>query len=161
MIGGYSSNGSDDDFTLVRYDTNGDLDPTFGAGGIATVDVGNSNNRAISLTAQTDGKFLLGGYSNNGTDNDFALLRFNNDGSLDSSFNISNALDENPSYIENDTAVVLDSDVVVFDAELSALDDFNGTTLTLGRSVTISSDDLFSAIGNLAFQRRSTGTFSK
>ena len=36
---------------------------------------------ATAVKIQPDGKIVMGGYSNNGTDNDFALARYNADGS--------------------------------------------------------------------------------
>ena len=53
-------------------------------------------------------------------------------------------------YTEGGSAVVLDSDVTVFDAELDAgLDDFDGTTLTLVRNGGANSDDRFAESGLL------------
>ncbi|MBL8435402.1 MAG: VCBS domain-containing protein, partial [Zoogloea sp.] len=54
------------------------------------------------------------------------------------------------SYTENGLPVVIDSSVRIFDAELSAADSFDGATLTLARSGGASSQDVFSATGNLA-----------
>ncbi|MEZ6135353.1 MAG: VCBS domain-containing protein [Pirellulaceae bacterium] len=53
-------------------------------------------------------------------------------------------------YTEDGSAVVLDSDVTLFDAEINAaLDNFDGTTLTLLRNGGANGDDVFSATGNL------------
>lgn len=55
------------------------------------------------------------------------------------------------SFTEGGSPVVLDSDVTLFDAEIdAALDDFNGTTLTLARNGGVSGDDVFSASGLLS-----------
>ena len=43
-------------------------------------------DRGISVTMQPDGKILLGGYSDNSGDWDFALVRYNADGTLDTGF---------------------------------------------------------------------------
>ena len=59
------------------------------------------------------------------------------------------ALDGNPTFIESGTPVVLDSDVTIFDAELSTADNFAGATLTLERNGAANSDDVFSATGTL------------
>jgi trimeric autotransporter adhesin len=53
------------------------------------------------------------------------------------------------SYTENTAAVVLDTDVSVFDAELGALNNFGGSTLTLNRNGGASADEQFSASGLL------------
>ncbi len=38
------------------------------------------------MALQADGKIVAGGFANNGSINDFALARYNTDGSLDTSF---------------------------------------------------------------------------
>ena len=55
-------------------------------------------------------------------------------------------------YVEDSTPVVLDADLLLFDAEISTgLDDYSGTTLVLQRNGGQNSDDVFSATGNLVF----------
>jgi uncharacterized delta-60 repeat protein len=63
VVAGYSVNGPNDDFALVRYTTNGALDLTFGTGGIVTTDFGSSDDRGQSVAIQTDGKLVVAGYS--------------------------------------------------------------------------------------------------
>ncbi len=82
---------------------------------------------------------------------DFALVRYNADGTLDTTFDsaLTNTLDGNPTFTEGGAAVVLDADVQVFDEELSGIDNFSGATLTLARNLGANSDDAFSATGTL------------
>lgn len=72
-------------FALMRFNTNGTLDTTFGSGGtvLTTVNLGAYGGR---LLLQPDGKILLAGYSYT-NEYDFAVVRYNTDGSLDTSFN--------------------------------------------------------------------------
>ncbi len=86
VVSGDSFNGANMDFALVRYNADGSLDASFGAGGKVTTDFGLSVDKGVRLTQQADGKLLLAGYSHNGTDFDFALARYNADGSLDAGF---------------------------------------------------------------------------
>jgi uncharacterized delta-60 repeat protein len=87
VLGGYSSNGSNWVFSLIRLKTDGSLDSTFGSGGKLTVPVGSIDDRGESLIQQADGKLVLGGYSMNETGNwKFSLLRLNINGSLDTTF---------------------------------------------------------------------------
>lgn len=68
----------------VRLRTNGRLDSTFGAGGIATVPVG-SVAVANAVAVQPDGRIVLGGTAT--TDhNRFALARLTADGDVDATF---------------------------------------------------------------------------
>ena len=65
----------------------GDLDPTFGTGGKVTTAVGTGTlDGAVGLVVQADGKLVAAGTSFNGFDNDFALVRYNSDGTLDATF---------------------------------------------------------------------------
>ncbi len=86
ILGGISSNSTNDDFALARYNSDGSLDTTFGTGGKVTTDFNSSNDASFSIVLQSDGKIILGGISNNSTNDDFALAKYNSDGSLDTTF---------------------------------------------------------------------------
>ncbi|MCS6316514.1 MAG: cadherin repeat domain-containing protein, partial [Nitrospira sp.] len=59
-------------------------------------------------------------------------------------------LDGTPTFIEGGAAVVLDANVSIVDAELSALNNFNGATLTLARNGGANAEDVFSSSGPLS-----------
>jgi uncharacterized delta-60 repeat protein len=83
IVAGFSGNGTDWDFTVVRYNSNGSLDNTFDFDGIVTTPIGvGSADYAYSVKLQLDGKIVLAGNSND----DFAMVRYNSDGSLDNTF---------------------------------------------------------------------------
>ncbi len=91
IVAGYVNNGTNDDFALARYELDGDLDTTFGTGGVVTINMStangaNDNDRATAILQQSDGKVVVAGYAYNGTNMDFALARVDEDGVLDSSF---------------------------------------------------------------------------
>jgi len=86
VVAGYSWTGANTDFALLRYNTDGSLDATFGQGGKVTTDVGASSDQANAVALQQDGKIVVAGYSWTGANTDFALVRYNTDGSLDASF---------------------------------------------------------------------------
>lgn len=78
------------DFALVRYNTDGSLDTSFGTNGIVTTDVQlGSDDVAYSLALQADGKIILAGYSDDGSQKKAALVRYNTNGSLDTTFGTS------------------------------------------------------------------------
>lgn len=74
--------------TLLRYNSNGSLDSTFGTGGKLTTNIGNYESHARALSIQSDGKIVVAGYYFNGNTKlwDFVLVRYNTNGSLDTSF---------------------------------------------------------------------------
>ncbi|MBI2947501.1 MAG: autotransporter-associated beta strand repeat-containing protein, partial [Verrucomicrobia bacterium] len=59
-------------------------------------------------------------------------------------------LDNSPAFTENGSAVLLDSDATVSDAELDAADNYNGATLTLARQGSASAQDVFGFTGATA-----------
>src|SRR5262249_19737343 len=68
-------------FALARYNTDGSLDSNFGTGGTVLTDFGGGNG-ATSVALQSDGKIVAAGDGYSGGNN-FALARYNADGSLD------------------------------------------------------------------------------
>jgi uncharacterized delta-60 repeat protein len=73
------------DFALARYNRDGSLDPTFDGDGRVTTDFANSIDEALAVAIQGDGKIVAAGFASiSGVD--FALARYNPDGSLDLTF---------------------------------------------------------------------------
>ena len=69
--------------------TGGDLDPTFGTGGTLMTDINRSTDLAQAVALQADGKLVVVGqtYKNNDySTEDFAVARYNTDGTLDTTF---------------------------------------------------------------------------
>ncbi len=86
VAAGVASNGSDNDFALARYNANGSLDTSFSADGKVLTAFSANNDGAKAVAVQSDGKIVVVGGGHNGSDNDFALARYNANGSLDTSF---------------------------------------------------------------------------
>jgi uncharacterized delta-60 repeat protein len=84
---GIASDQDAGDFALAAYTSNGSLDPTFGTGGLVTT---NFNTLDVATAAVYQGdKLVVAGYTTaNFADYDFALARYNKDGSLDQSFGV-------------------------------------------------------------------------
>jgi uncharacterized delta-60 repeat protein len=76
-------------FPLASWAAAGDPDATFGGGdGIVQTPIGTSSG-AFNLKILEDGRILVVGEGDDGTDLDFAVLRYLPDGSLDESFGAS------------------------------------------------------------------------
>lgn|SRR5436190_3988248 len=74
-------------FVLARYTARGRLDPSFGRGGKVLTTFGAGGNADASAVAlQPDGKIVVTGTDLMGGKSDFALARYNADGTLDQSF---------------------------------------------------------------------------
>lgn len=83
LVGGYTSG---IDSILVRFHQDGTLDASFGTGGIQATNLGQSNDIGSDVIVQSDGKILVAGSTDRGDHTDFALVRYNADGSRDLSF---------------------------------------------------------------------------
>src|SRR5262249_25560370 len=68
------------------YDSNGTLDPTFGTGGKVLTDFAGSSESAFSVALRADGKIVAAGRIWNGSNYDWALARYNSNGTLHASF---------------------------------------------------------------------------
>ena len=91
IVAGMTTNASTGkDFACVRYNSNGTLDSTFGTSGIVTNDVQTGSDDVVySIAIQADGKIILAGYSDDGSNKNAALIRLNTNGTLDTSFGTS------------------------------------------------------------------------
>ena len=89
VVAGYSLQpDTREDFALARFTNTGDLDAAFGVAGRVLTDVGGSSDYAQDMTVDVDGKILVVGYATDsgGDTSDFALVRYNPNGTLDTAF---------------------------------------------------------------------------
>lgn len=114
-VGFAKINGSYNGFVLVRYNSNGSLDGTFGINGIVKSIFGNTEALGRSVAIQVDGKILVTGEVG-GWPSDFATIRYNPDGTLDNSFgnggivitDLGNGLDlPKDIVIQNDNKIIV------------------------------------------------------
>lgn len=85
---GQSQSAGDHSFALNRYDSDGALDTDFGGDGRVTTPFGSSYDAAYSVKFQPGGKIVTLGVTTDGSDRNFALARYNSDGTLDTSFDV-------------------------------------------------------------------------
>jgi len=92
--------GSSEDFLIVRYNSDGTLDNTFGNNGLVLTKIAEIIpdqwnkyvfDKALDVLIQPDGKILICGFSivnisGEKNDEDFLAVRYNSDGSLDTFF---------------------------------------------------------------------------
>ncbi len=152
VAGSASVSGSGTDFALARYDANGVLDPSFDGDGRRTTPIGagTAADIARAVAIQPNGKIVAAGQAViTGNGNDFAAARFNDDGSLDTTFDgdgkvtshfVGSTTDlANAMVIQADSKIVLaghaqDSFALIRYNTNGSLDDGAGTDITAGDS---------------------------
>lgn len=146
LVAGWAFIAGNTNFAVLRYNVDGSVDTTFDADGKAFADF-DSADAAYSMVVQADGKIVLAGTSNA----DFAVARFNADGSLDTTFSApQNTFDTTPTYVEPTlpglmNAVLLDAHAQIADAELAKANSYAGASLTLARHGGANAEDVFAA----------------
>lgn len=87
MVVGYTGAGSGADFAIARYGSNGILDSTFASTvGYTTVDFASLEDVARDATFDGNNRLLVTGETHTGSNFDFAFVRLNSNGTLDSKF---------------------------------------------------------------------------
>ncbi len=104
VVAGYSGAS----FAVARYNTDGSLDTSFAEDGTLTTNISPLADLAYCVAIQTDGKIVVAGSSGG----DFALARYNTDGSLDTSLDGDGMLitDINSSSDDRANGVVVQGD---------------------------------------------------
>ncbi len=75
------------DVALARYNPNGCLDASFDGDGKEMTDLGGLGHGANEVAIEADGKIIVGGSAcSSGVCGDFALARYNPNGTLDTTF---------------------------------------------------------------------------
>ena len=86
VVVGYTYNGSYHTVILMRFNSDGTPDNTFGTNGIAYTALKMNNIYATCVALQSNGKIVVGGKAYTGTTYNFLLLRYNANGTLDNKF---------------------------------------------------------------------------
>ena len=147
LLGGRTWDNVSGDFALVRLNEDGSFDDTFGTNGVALVETAESE-ASEAITLLDDGKILMVGYKND----DFAVAKFNTDGSLDTTFGVDGwsvvPFGDLASYAD-DVAVQTDGKIVIAGFALNGDNRFQiaATRLNIDGSV----DSSFGTNGNILF----------
>jgi len=86
-VAGFATNETSD-FAVARYNRNGRAIGRFGQSGKQVFDFSGSRDLAFDVIDQPDGNILAAGWAGIGTAFDLGVVRFGDDGSLDSSFGL-------------------------------------------------------------------------
>lgn len=114
VVAGWSdAGGGDTDFAVLRFNADGSLDTSFSGDGKQTTSIaaGTFADHAYGVAIQPDGKIVVVGSTDNGTKHDFALVRYDTDGSLDTGFASDGIQTTSLSELNDDaTAIAIQSD---------------------------------------------------
>lgn len=89
IVGGRIGQAKTSDFFLARFSQNGSVDQQFGINGLAVISIDTITEEATCMKIQTDDRILLGGHaiiSQNGFRSNCILVRYDKNGTLDSTF---------------------------------------------------------------------------
>jgi uncharacterized delta-60 repeat protein len=102
--------GPSHDFVLVRYDSTGRIDRQFGDNGRVLTDFSGtgSTEEAFAVAIDSIGRIVVAGYSGSNVDVDFAVARYNPDGTPDTTFNSTGKVLTNFGGDDLGTAVAID-----------------------------------------------------
>lgn len=85
IVAGYIGS-SIEDFGMVRYHPDGSIDTEFGEDGIVVTDGLGDEDQIKEIAIQPDGKIIAAGYFGTEMYTEFAVARYNIDGSIDNTF---------------------------------------------------------------------------
>ncbi|HWR88775.1 MAG TPA: hypothetical protein VN260_00820, partial [Dissulfurispiraceae bacterium] len=86
IVAGTIKSGGTSDVLILRYDSSGVLDPSFGSKGAVTYGLPARDESATAVAVQHDGRIVVAGAEHNGSNNDVLVLRYNSDGTPDTTF---------------------------------------------------------------------------
>lgn len=98
------------DFSVMRFNTEGKIDSTFGQYGIAIKDLQSNSDFTQDICIQNDDKIIVVGTSGSMNNRDFAMVRFNSDGMVDQTFGNNGVVKINVMYDDIFHAVHLQPD---------------------------------------------------
>jgi uncharacterized delta-60 repeat protein len=143
--------GIDTDFELIRFNINGTIDDSFGQNGLTKTDLGNFET-VKDITILPTGKILVTGYSRDysGLYSDFAIVRYNENGTLDKTFSPKTPFSTTLELLENNGFIKLDGNLGIYDSELANINDYAGSSVSLLRKGGANPQDIFSSTNNLS-----------
>jgi uncharacterized delta-60 repeat protein len=140
---------------VLRFMTTGEIDPSFGNNGVATIPVGEGACSYDCLAIQPDGKIIAGGnYGNTLLWYVLLLTRFNSDGSIDTTFGEDGSVKYSYGDVDDeafDLGLTSDGSIVV--AGFTATQTYNFSTLVMQFTSDGTLDTNFGSDGIIEFDQ--------
>lgn len=128
--------GQSSEFVIVRYLPNGDLDSSFDRVGATTI-LGEKDFGAGAIAIQPDGKIVVAGVIRNKvngvTETDIMLIRYNEDGTLDATFDGDGIATAPLKNSQSGSAILLQADGKIVIGGTFSLDNWQMNTFGLAR----------------------------
>ena len=106
-----SAGGSSTNFFVARYNSDGSPDASFGTAGKVNTPILDRDDHAEAVAIQTDGKIVVGGYALSSSNSPvFAIVRYNTNGTLDSTFDSDGKLTLTDTSISGAKSVLIQPD---------------------------------------------------
>lgn len=86
VVGGFTQVTNGTNLLLARFEPDGSLDDSFGTNGIVTTSIPNYSFSGINSIALNSSNIIATGFAGNGTNLNYLTVRYNLDGTLDTSF---------------------------------------------------------------------------
>ncbi|MEP7128872.1 MAG: T9SS type A sorting domain-containing protein, partial [Chitinophagales bacterium] len=101
----------ENDFMVMAITDAGKIDSSFGTNGLSTLNM-KANDIGLDLAVQSNGRIVVGGTAGSGfAANDFAICRFNQDGTIDSTFGTNGStLSEISTFFSEIESIALQAD---------------------------------------------------
>lgn len=104
----------ENEYTLIKYNANGTIDNSFGSNGTVAYNVGNSPFGYSSVVLQPDGKIIASGsYSNLSGQLNYLTIRYNSNGTIDSTFGTNGTIitptqgNVNSNFVQSDEKIIV------------------------------------------------------
>ena len=167
VVAGSAFNGSQSDFTLVRYNMDGSLDTGFDSDGKVTTSFSaTKHDSAGDIQIRSDGRIVAGGYVDRAASpiefhGDFAIARYNSDGSLDTTFDTDGMVETAFNVHEIGNAIEIQGDGRVVAVGTTADGVSSKSSIALARYLDIGTPPTITDIGNQTIdQDASTGALA-
>ncbi|RZJ31011.1 MAG: T9SS type A sorting domain-containing protein [Flavobacterium sp.] len=168
LIAGYVTSSANGDFGVARFNSDGTLDGDFGVNGLSVINIGTvSNPLALSgekvkqLKLLPDGKILAAGtrYAAAADDIDFAIVRLNADGTLDSDFGTDGKTVTDFGANENLLSMEMSGEKILLMGTYSTNDDFQPVVVVSQYNIDGSPDTSYAVGGKFIFTYASASQF--
>jgi len=158
LVGGRSTRNGSSQFAITRFEVNGQTDLSFGNNGIVITDFG-SPSVINAMALQSDGKIVAAGNVFDGVNGDFAVARYNMNGSPDLSFNLTGRKLVDLGNTDNAKSIIIQTDNKIVLGGYSVTPDYENNFSIVRLLTDGSIDNSFNGNGIVSIDFQNTQDF--